>query len=191
MTKRGAKEDILVEDDDEMSPLVCAIRINQPVMVEELLRFYLENNIPINSTNRSGYTALHVACSEQNLDERILTGLLKFPGIDVRAQNSDGNTPLHCFCEKFSNPMCQEYVDSFLSMGADINSANNFGETLLHKACLNNSIRLILVNILVERKADVNKLNRNGESPLHFAVRLNREDILTVLSLLSAAHSKL
>ena len=164
-----------------MCPLVCAIRINQPVMVQELLRFYLENGVPINSTNRSGYTALHVACSEQNLDERILTGLLKFPGIDVCAQNSDGNTPLHCFCEKFSSPMCQEYVDIFLSMGADINSANNFGETLLHKACLNSSIRLILVNILIERKADVNRLNKNGESPLHFAVRLNRDDILTVL----------
>jgi len=121
LSRRGAKEDILVEDDDEMCPLVCAIRINQPVMVQELLRFYLENGVPINSTNRSGYTALHVACSEQNLDERILTGLLKFPGIDVCAQNSDGNTPLHCFCEKFSSPMCQEYVDIFLSMGADIN----------------------------------------------------------------------
>lgn len=66
-------------------------------------------------------------------------------------------------------------------MGADVNAANSFGETLLHKACLNNSIRLILVNILLERGADVNKLNNNGEGPLHFAVRMNREDLVMIL----------
>lgn len=161
--------------------MVAAIQANLPLMVEELLRFFQENGCPINHPDSHGNTALHCACQEQLLDERIITGLLRQPGIDVRAVNLDGNTPLHFFCEKFSSPLCSDYVEQFLSMGADVNAANSFGETLLHKACLNNSIRLILVNILLEHGADVNKLNSNHEGPLHFAVRMNREDLVLIL----------
>lgn len=181
LTKRSAKTELVTPDTQNRIPLVTAIQKNQPMMVDEILAFYKENNIDINIRDSHGNTALHCACQEPVLDERIITGLLKFPGVDVCAQNLDGNTPLHFFCEKFANPACQDYIDMFLSMGADVNAANAFGETLLHKACLNNSIRIILVNALLEHHADVNKVNNNGDSPLHFAVRMNRDDLVVIL----------
>jgi len=181
LSKRSVKMKLLVPDNQSRIPLVAAIQKNLPQFVEEILRFYQENNIDINLRDAHGNTALHCACQEPVLDERIITGLLKYPGIDVRAQNLDGNTPLHFFCEKFANPACQDYIDQFLSMGADVNAANSFGETLLHKACLNNSIRIILVNALLSHHANVNKANNNGDSPLHFAVRMNRDDLVVLL----------
>jgi len=179
--RRTKSSELLVPDAQGRIPLTAMIQANRPLMVEELLHYYQDNNIDINARDSHGNTALHCACQEPVLDERIITGLLKFPGVDVRAQNLDGNTPLHFFCEKFANPSCQDYIDQFLSMGADVNAANSFGETLLHKACLNNSIRIILVNALLEHHADVNKVNNNGDSPLHFAVRMNRDDLVVLL----------
>jgi len=179
--RRTKPAEMLVKDQQGRIPLTLMIQSNLPLMVDEMLRYYLENNIDINARDTHGNTPLHCVCQEPVLDERIITGLLKFPGVDVRAQNLDGNTPLHFFCEKFANPSCQDYIDQFLSMGADVNAANSFGETLLHKACLNNSIRIILVKALLEHHADVNKVNNNGESPLHFAVRMSRDDLVVIL----------
>ena len=181
LSKRSVKAELLQPDTQGRTPLIAAIQKNQPQMVEEILRFYQANNIDINTRDAHGNTALHCACQEPVLDERIITGLLRFPGVDVSAQNLDGNTPLHFFCEKFSNPACQDYIDQFLSMGADVNAANVFGETLLHKAVLNSSVRIILVKALLEHHADVNKVNNNGDSPLHFAVRMSRDDLVVIL----------
>jgi len=179
--KRTKPSEMLTKDQQGRIPLTLMIQSNLPLMVDEMLRYYMENNIDINSRDTHGNTPLHCVCQEPVLDERIITGLLKYPGVDVRAQNLDGNTPLHFFCEKFANPSCQDYIDQFLSMGADVNAANSFGETLLHKACLNNSIRIILVKALLEHHADVNKVNNNGDSPLHFAVRMSRDDLVVLL----------
>jgi len=181
LSKRSVKQKLIIPDSQGRIPLVNAIQKNNPFMVEEILRFYQENGLDINHRDQNGNTALHCACQEPVLDERIITGLLKFPGVDVRATNQDGNTPLHFFCEKFANPACQDYIDQFLSMGADVNAANSFGETLLHKAVLNTSIRIILVNALLAHHADVNKVNKNGDSPLHFAVRMSRDDLVVIL----------
>jgi len=181
LSKRSVKPKLLIPDSQNRIPLVNAIQKNNPYMVEEILHFYQENGLDINAVDPNGNTALHCACQEPVLDERIITGLLKFPGVDVRLQNQDGNTPLHFFCEKFANPACQDYIDQFLSMGADVNAANKYGETLLHKAVLNTSIRIILVNALLARHADVNKVNNNLEGPLHFAVRMSRDDLVVIL----------
>ena len=157
------------------------IQENQPLLIKEILSFYSKYKCDINFRDSNECTALHSACQERNMDERILTYLLDYPGIDVQAKNLDGNTPLHYFCEKFSSPSAPEYMDRFIQMGAAVNVANDLGETLVHKACLNNSIRIILVNYLISHGVDINAANRDGNTPLHFAVRMNREDLVTIL----------
>ena len=104
LTKRSAKTELVTPDTQNRIPLVTAIQKNQPMMVDEILAFYKENNIDINIRDSHGNTALHCACQEPVLDERIITGLLKFPGVDVCAQNLDGNTPLHLWGETVASP---------------------------------------------------------------------------------------
>ncbi len=51
----------------------------------------------------------------------------------------------------------------------------------LHKAVFNNSVRILMVDLLIKNGADVNKTNAQGEIPLHYAIRLSREDLVTIL----------
>lgn len=157
------------------------IQENQPLLIKEMLSFYTKYKCDINFRDSNECTVLHSACQERNMDERILTYLLDYPGIDVQAKNLNGNTPLHYFCEKFSSPSAPEYMDRFIQLGAAVNVANDLGETLVHKACLNNSIRIILVNYLISHGVDISVANHDGNTPLHFAVRMNREDLVTIL----------
>jgi ankyrin repeat protein len=62
-----------------------------------------------------------------------------------------------------------------------VNAQNKNGETPLHKSIFNNSVRLLMVDLLLGAGADVNLLNIRGESSLHFAVHLGREDLVAVL----------
>eukprot|EP00727_Mastigamoeba_balamuthi_P007856 m51a1_g3691 putative ankyrin repeat-containing protein (731) ;mRNA; f:350527-353786 len=180
LKKRGARADLGQPDSQDRVPLVMAVQ-EFPAAVTDILEFYEKNNIDINHQDTSGNTVLHVACQEPQLEERVLASLLNFKGINVSAKNMDANTPLHYFCERFSSPACQDLLELFKRRGANFNEANTFGETPLHKACLNNSIRIMLVNYLIEQGADVNKLNVRHEGPLHFAVRMNREDLVMIL----------
>jgi ankyrin repeat protein len=62
-----------------------------------------------------------------------------------------------------------------------VHAQNNLGETPLHKAIFNNSVRLLMVNLLIKAGSNVNKGNDYGETALHYAVRLGREDLVSIL----------
>eukprot|EP01105_Mastigella_eilhardi_P023441 TRINITY_DN5901_c0_g1_i1.p1 TRINITY_DN5901_c0_g1~~TRINITY_DN5901_c0_g1_i1.p1 ORF type:complete len:749 (-),score=176.24 TRINITY_DN5901_c0_g1_i1:79-2325(-) len=176
---KNCKADLFSLDSLEQTPLIAAIYSNNVPIVEELLKFYKEHDIDINKQDKQMYSPLHHAA--QTGEEQVLVKLLKFEGVDVKLKNQDENTPLHYFCEKFKYPHAEEPFKKFVELGADVNCVNTFGETPLHKSCLNKSIRLIIVNLLLEAGADVNVLNSFGEAPLHFAVRILRDDLVQTL----------
>jgi len=139
-----------------------------------------DSNLDINAKDSYGWTPLHAACclfSER--DDEILTLILQQKGINVNIENEDKNTPLHYFCEKYRSPHCEDPFEIFIKRGANVNAQNKNGETPLHKAIFNNSVRVLMVNLLLKAGADVNKQNQMmGETPLHYAVRLGREDLV-------------
>jgi len=137
----------------------------------------------VNKTDKYGYTALHQACADKEGDDRIILSLLEFEGINVTmAIPSDNNTALHYFCQNFSSPDCAEAFNHFIQKNADVNAKNDNGETPLFKAIFNNSIRLLLVELLLDNGANVNIVNSShGEGVLHYAVRLQRSDLVSVL----------
>jgi ankyrin repeat protein len=166
-------------DADGNTPLTTALRNNDAEMVELLLQAYQQTKADINLRDKNGYTALHMAVA--TTDDKILLRLLQFDGIDVDVGNDDKNRPLHYFCQKFKSPNCSDPFQIFIEKGCNVNAQNNNGETPLHKAIFNNSVRLLMVDLLLKNGADVNLLNSMGESPLHYAVRLGRDDLVSVL----------
>lgn len=177
---KKAKPELSEFDHMDQTPLNAALRLNSVEFVRELLRFYAATKADINIKDKTGCTALHVAAMSA-CDDQILMLLLNYDGIDVNTPNDDCNSPLHYFCQKFKSPNCQEPFQLFLKRGVNVNAQNKNGETPLHKSIFNNSVRLLMVNLLLEAGADVNHLNIRGESALHFAVRLGREDLVSVL----------
>eukprot|EP01132_Coremiostelium_polycephalum_P005348 gene5348-6671_t len=181
--KKKLKLQLTAFDQYGQSPLSTALKNNQEEMVDLLLNIYQQNKADINIRDKNGYSALHQAVSS---DDRILMRVLQHEGINVDIQNDDKNTPLHYFCQKFRSPNCQESFQLFIQKGVNVNAQNKNGETPLHKAIFNNSVRLMMVDLLLKNGANVNLVNIYQESPLHYAVRLGRDDLVSVLLKASA-----
>jgi len=165
-------------------PLIIQLIQNEDTVgLKDFLRDALVADV--NKVDFEGYSALHQACmaSDINKQEEMLTALLSFEGINVKATiPSDQNTPLHYLCQHFKSPDVNAIFDTFIKKGADVNAKNSSGETPLFKAIFNKSIRLLLVELLLEAGASVNIYNQpNGEGVLHYAVRLKRPDLVSIL----------
>lgn len=169
---------LLSYDHDGQTPLTSALKNNDAEMVDLLLQAYKEAKVDINTKDKNGYTVLHQAVTS---DDKILVRILQTEGIDVDVENADKNRPLHYFCQKFKSPNCSEPFQLFIEKGCNVNAQNNNGETPLHKAIFNNSVRLLMVDLLLKNGADVNLLTSIGEGALHYAVHLGRDDLVSVL----------
>eukprot|EP01114_Cavostelium_apophysatum_P012739 TRINITY_DN291_c1_g1_i1.p1 TRINITY_DN291_c1_g1~~TRINITY_DN291_c1_g1_i1.p1 ORF type:complete len:760 (+),score=216.65 TRINITY_DN291_c1_g1_i1:90-2369(+) len=174
-TKHSFNQDL----PEEEPPLFTAIKNSELETVRKLVN---SPDTDINMRDRYGYTPLHAACVLfSDRDDEILSLLLRHKDINVNIENEDKNTPLHYFCQKFRSPNCQDAFEIFMEKGANVNASNNLGETPLHKAIFNNSVKILMVNMLIKAKADVNKTNSQGETALHYVVRFGREDLVTIL----------
>jgi serine/threonine protein kinase/ankyrin repeat protein len=169
---------------EEQTPLHKAIILNDLVACRLLIKYYQANpNIDINhQSGKQKLTVLHTACSLGKINVEILDTLLKFDRIDVNRTNTDENTALHYLCSKTQSIRCDEIVSSIISIGGDANAVNTAGETPLHRAVFNNSVRTILLDVLVKYGAHVNCQNKaKGDTPLHYATRMVRRDIVEKL----------
>lgn len=100
--------------------------------------------------------------------------------------DGNGNTILHHLAEKAPFGMF-DIVDQLIVEGKWVlNTRNNNGETPLHRAILNNSMRLYMIGALLQRGADSNISNNEGHLPLHYAMKLKRDDVIN--KLLSQTH---
>lgn len=138
----------------------------------------------INMRNKYGDTPLHVAVQRTKWDDtalQMLLLLLGAPNLDVDSCNQDKNTPFHYFCQKFDHPSMLGPFNRFIERGAEVNAQNSFGETPMHKAIFNQSLKLGMVDLLWARGAQLEIKSQSGETPLHYAVRLGREDMVKFL----------
>jgi len=164
---------------DTEHPLFNYIRLSNLLEVRDICK---DPKIDINMKDKYGYTPLHAACCvfSEN-DDEVLSLLLQQKGVDVNARNNDNNVPLHYFCAKFLSPNCTDPFELFVEKGADVNAKGANGETPLHKAIFNNQVRVLMTSLLIKAGANPNITNDRGEIPLHYAVRLGREDLVTIL----------
>ena len=85
--------------------------------------------IDLNSRNKKGQTALHIAINKGYI--KVIRILLKL-GINPNIQDSDGDTPLHDAITKKLDPI----VDLLLEANTSTGIANKLGFNALHHAVL-------------------------------------------------------
>jgi ankyrin repeat protein len=117
-------------------------------------------------------TGLHLAAyfGAQGIVHRLLDC-----GADLKAANSDGETPLH----QASRNGRLEVVRMLLDRGADINTAASYGLTPLYWASKNGHLEI--VRLLLDRGADINTAASNGLTPLYWASRNGHLEVVRLL----------
>lgn len=106
--------------------------------------------VPVDSRNKYGETALHVACSTVRQDAVHVARQLVRGGADVNALNRKGETPLHWACSHGA----ADVTEFLIRHGADVNRATTRERlTPLHVATINHHPQL--VSLLLAAGADV------------------------------------
>ena len=72
-----------------------------------------------------------------------------------------------------------EWVKQLLHAGADVNSADVFGQTALHLAALHGHKNV--VQLLIDKGANVNPTDESGATPLTYARSRGHKDIARLL----------
>ena len=125
---------------------------------------------------KTGASPLHIATENNKVD--IVSLFLSFPETDVNQADSGGWTPLHSAAyEGFFN-----IVEILLHTAKGylcLNSLNDYGNTPLNIAVMNNQIDI--VNVLLENDAKADIPNNEGWTPLHSAASRGFLNIVEIL----------
>ena len=174
---------------------------------KEVLQAIVESGIDVNATNKNGTTALMMASGRGNIDAmsvllhvggdpNIVDGngdtLLRYAvhgpcskevlqaivesGIDVNATNKNGTSALMIASRRGNI----DAISVLLHVGADRNSVDGNGNTLLHYAVYGDCSKEVL-QAIVESGIDVNATNKNGITALMKASRRGNIDAISVL----------
>ena len=122
LVENGA--DINVRDfEEDLTPLHFACGDEN----EELVKFFMDKGVDVNSNTDVGPTALMTACNNENTN---IVQILIDNGANINWKDSDGVTAINeaSFREK------PEIVSLLLDNGADMNAADKWGDTALTKA---------------------------------------------------------
>jgi len=122
---------------------------------------YVKLNL-VDSINYNGETAMHTACFYE-LDEIIEKLLLIGCNLNIKEKNN-GFTPLHILVLNGNT----EYIIKFLeTKQIDIESYDNYGNTILHLAILESNYEII--NYIVNNYSNINYnlVNLDGNTYLH------------------------
>ena len=138
------------------------------------------------NTNINGYTPLHFACEEGDLE--LVSLILSDREYRSDMQCSDGKTPLHSVCssKKVTVSKRSKIVKMLLAHRPSLVSAiDNTGRTVLHFAVTTGDSEMISLLLSTEASL-INVLDSQGQTPLHCACLNTRESNEEVVNLLLA-----
>eukprot|EP01125_Pyxidicula_operculata_P011747 TRINITY_DN3849_c0_g1_i3.p1 TRINITY_DN3849_c0_g1~~TRINITY_DN3849_c0_g1_i3.p1 ORF type:complete len:674 (+),score=195.78 TRINITY_DN3849_c0_g1_i3:382-2403(+) len=163
------------------SKLWKAVKASDIEGVESLLK---DDSVDMKEKDENGESLLHMIVSLPNFSEdanNILIKLLKHSGTDVNITDNFGNTALHAFCRSYRPPGCEQPFNEYIQKGANVSAQNIHGETPLHQAVFNPSVKVLLADLLLKMNADPNIVAKNGDTPLHYAISIGRVDLVKLL----------
>jgi ankyrin repeat protein len=135
----------------------------------------LKEKVDVNAPQGDGMTALHWAAFKDDLD---LARTLVQAGANVQATTRNGALTPVVFAARNGNPAM---IELFLKAGADANTADVNGTTVLMQAALAGNPEA--VNVLLDRGANVNaREKKNGQTALMFAAWENRGAVIKTLA---------
>ncbi len=153
---------------------------NYKSVLEEIL---LNGEVNLTMLNSEGNPYFFDAVENGNID--MVKMLVKY-GADINQKNKDGYNIIYYYMSK--NISFRKIADqqnylimlrNIISLGADVNSRDDFGGITLHKAILDNDIQTI--KVLINAGADINAVDNKGRNMVHNTMWQNKVKIFRLL----------
>jgi ankyrin repeat protein len=147
----------------------CRRGIPDPAFAELLI----EHGADVNAVTKiSKSTPLHEA-----LRSAAVVQLLLKAGALVDPQNSNGETPLACACDRMTHA---RVVEILIEAGADpMIKDKTYGATSLHRSCYADALAPIVIRS--GKCDDLNAVTKDGSTPLIYAAQSGRLDAVSCL----------
>lgn len=153
---------------------------NYKSVLEEIL---LNGEVNLTQMNSDGNPYFFDPVQYGNFD--LVKMLVKY-GADINLKNKDGYNVIYYYMGE--NITFRRVVDqknylvmlrNIISLGADVNSRDDFGGITLHKAILDNDLQTI--KILLNAGADINAVDNKGRTMMHNCMWQNKIKIVRLL----------
>ncbi|AAV51099.1 ankyrin containing protein [Acanthamoeba polyphaga mimivirus] len=178
------------------SPLMSVFK--NDIIDIKTIKFLVEKGAEINSKNCKNETMLYVFCKKLSTRiygqacVKIFDFLIK-KGISIDNPNDKGYTPLMAFIIKISeyNEYTEKFIKLLLDYGANINSKDIHGSSILNKVCCDvvsgsvSHCKIEIINTLIKYGADVNSTTLDHKTILmNLRYSIHSENYITVLEIL-------
>ncbi|KAK6530543.1 hypothetical protein TWF694_003884 [Orbilia ellipsospora] len=151
--------DLNAQDENGLTPLMLAWPQSKTTQEGQMAKIYLsQSKLDFTVVCKKKNTYLHYAAAFGGLGD---IELCCDRGLEVRAQNNQGTTPLHLAIIGDKPAVQVEYL---LKMGASVDDTDEDGDTPLH---LSNRAEVVL--LLLQNGAKLKIMNKYGFSPGHMA----------------------
>lgn len=172
---RECKVDVNADNINSLSfyepPLIDAV---QRTRNTEIVRVLLENGADVNSRNKTGDTALHVAGSSG----ASMMQLLLAHDASISARNNEGKTPLF---QAMHYSYGVEGIEALIKAGAEVNATDVRGQTAMFEISSHCDYSDKL-EVLIKHGASVQVISNYKETPMHAAAYYGRLETLRYLA---------
>jgi len=147
-------------------------RVTNGTLTEDLLKIFLENGADINTPDRHGFTALHIALMNNNADPVIASKtahLLLDHGARADIVPRTGSKPLLCAAAFADVALLERLINQ---AGVDINAMDKTGMPPLHSAIINRNFEA--AHFLLDLGARADSQTFNDKTPLSTAQEFKR-----------------